>query len=106
MFCWDQHSFTQMTVVRFESRLHCSIRTGLNRINSQRRQRKIFTEFLSQVFTQVGHIRKRKSMFLPKPFPNLLCPEFFLIEGFKEYTQVLETNLPDIFNRFCLYCCG
>src|SRR6476659_7438482 len=95
-----------MSIMCFESRLYRSVTAILGSIHSKGRKGKMFTQFLTEFLAQVCHVRKRVGMLLPEPFPNLLCPEFFLTNGFKIILKLQQGQLPDIFTRFLPYRCG
>src|SRR5689334_17843743 len=94
-----------MAFMRFKTRLNSAVCTVLGSIHDQSSQRKIFTQLLAKLFAQIGHIGKGVCMLLPKPFPNLLCTEFFFAKRFKKTLQFLQAELPDIFNLFAFYGC-
>lgn len=53
-------------------------------------------KMISQLLTQVSHILEVTRMFLPKPFPHLLCPELFISYRFKILGKFLLRKISNI----------
>lgn len=61
----------------------------------------MFTQFLSQVLTKIGHVGKGKRMLLPEPFPDLLAAKAFFANGFHPLMEILETELAYVAGFLC-----
>jgi hypothetical protein len=101
-----------MSIPGFKPAFYGAIATVLRFVDSQRWQRKVFTQLLAQFFAQVGHISKAVRLFGPQPFPNLLGSELLESLAGDPIGEFVFAEMADILHpakigrRLCKACEG